>query len=370
MLEANSSGMASHSSSTGTPQQGIHGFDAVQADAFKAVLRGVTLTCGFTHLGFFTLFLLSSVPVLAYASVVSMSGFALAFHLTQTKHVAKAWAVTVLSALAHSIAAVLIIGWGAGFHSYILLMIPAAVISSIRPLLLKASTVLGLMLIYLGLDVALRHRGAVHQLPELVMEGLHYFNMVGIMVMLVSFAGYYFYVLEKASTALRQLSQTDSLTQLKNRWAITEAIRREESRTRRGDHPLSFVICDLDHFSAINESAGHETGNTVLKAVSRTLESCMRDIDFVARWGGEEFLAVLPDTNEEGARLVAERIRRKIEAMGIEINGSAPLKITATLGVSTMAAGEDAEQAIVRADEALYQGKTGGRNQVVSAATA
>ncbi len=368
MTDAKSPSMALSSPTIGAPYQGWHGLDAMQADAFRALLQGVALICGLTHLAFCTLFFWADVSALAYVSIAGMLSYGCVFQLARRERVAQAWTVTVLSVLAHAVLAITVIGWDTGFHYYILLMIPAAVISSIRPLALKAGTVLGLMLIYLSLDIALRHRAPANVLPELVVEGLHYFNVIGIMVMLISFAGYYFYLLEKTAAALREMSQTDALTQLKNRRAITEAIRREESRMRRGQHPLSFVLCDLDHFRAVNESAGHEAGNTVLKAVSRTLESCMRDVDFVARWGGEEFLAVLPDTNEEGARLVAERIRRKIEAQVIEANGPSPIKITVTLGVATIEPGEDAEQAIVRADEALYQGKAGGRNRVVSAA--
>ncbi len=368
MLNAKSPGMALPSPTMGIPNQSWHGLDAMQADAFRTLLQGLALICGLTHLAFCALFFWADVSALAYVSVASALSYGFVFQLARRDRVAQAWAVTVLSVLAHAVLAVTVIGWDTGFHYYILLMIPAAVISSIRPLALKAGTVLGLMLTYLSLDIVLRHRAPANVLPDFVVEGLHYFNVIGIMVMLISFAGYYFYLLEKTAAALREMSQTDALTQLKNRRAITEAIRREESRMRRGDHPLSFVLCDLDHFRAVNESAGHEAGNAVLKAVSRALESCMRDVDFVARWGGEEFLAVLPDTNAEGARLVAERIRRKIEGQLIEANGGAPIKITVTLGVATIEPGEDAEQAIVRADEALYQGKAGGRNQVVSAA--
>lgn len=344
--------------------------DAMQADAFRALLQGVALTCALTHLAFCALFFWADVSALAYVSIASILGYGCVFQLARRERVAQAWVVTVLSVLMHAMLAVTVIGWDTGFHYYILLMIPAAVISSIRPVVLKAGTVLGLMLSYLSLDIALRHRAPANALPDFVVEGLHYFNVIGIMVMLISFAGYYYYLLEKTAAALREMSQTDPLTQLKNRRAITEAIRREESRMGRGQHPLSFVLCDLDHFKAVNESAGHEAGNAVLKAVSRTLESCMRDVDFLARWGGEEFLAVLPDTDEDGARLVAERIRRTIEEQLIEAHGVNPIRVTMTLGVATIAPGEDAEQAIVRADEALYEGKASGRNRVVSAAAA
>ena len=164
---------------------------------------------------------------------------------------------------------------------------------------------------------------------------------------------------------------TDPLTQLPNRRSLTQAVRREEERIKRNKAPLSFVLCDLDHFKVINDSKGHDAGDEVLKVVSKTLASCMRDVDFVARWGGEEFLAVLPDTDPEGAKLVAERIRRKVENQVIDVAGiGEPLKVTMTLGVATLRPGEGAEQAIIRADAALYEGKHQGRNRVAFASFA
>ena len=198
--------------------------------------------------------------------------------------VGKAWALTIAEVLGHAILAVAVLGWDAGFHYYILLVIPVAVISSIRPVGLKAVTVLGVMLTYLGLDIAFRQQGPAKDLSPLVIDGLHYFNVVGVMVILIFLAGYYYYLINKTATALREMASTDPLTRLRNRRSMMELIRREESRVRRGQPYLSFILCDLDHFKGINDTMGHETGDAVLLRASQALMAGVRDVDFVSRW--------------------------------------------------------------------------------------
>ncbi|HEX5356430.1 MAG TPA: GGDEF domain-containing protein [Aquabacterium sp.] len=350
-------------------QQAWHvGTEATQPEAFRALLQGIGVIAGLTHVAFCALFFWAHVTSLAYVNIGSILSYVWVFALARRGQVEQAWAVTVLEVLGHAILAVSVIGWDTGFHYYILLVIPVAVISSIRPVALKAATVLGVMMTYLVLDIVLRHRTPPNELPMVVIDGLHYFNVVGVMIILIFLAGYYYYLIDKAAATLREMASTDPLTQLRNRRAITEVIRREESRVRRGQPYLSFILCDLDHFKSINDSKGHDAGDAVLRSVSKTLQSCMRDVDFVARWGGEEFLAVLPDTDEEGAKLVAERIRGKIEGALIEAPGHEPFKVTMTLGVAVIQKGENAEQTIARADTALYEGKRNGRNRVVVAA--
>ncbi|MBI5924043.1 MAG: GGDEF domain-containing protein [Aquabacterium sp.] len=355
-------------SNEGEQQAWQVGTEATQPEAFRALLQGIGVIAGLTHVAFCSLFFWAHVTSLAYVNIGSVLSYVWVFALARRGQVEQAWAVTVLEVLGHAILAVSVIGWDTGFHYYILLVIPVAVISSIRPVALKAATVLGVMMTYLVLDIVLRHRTPPNELPMVVIDGLHYFNVVGVMIILIFLAGYYYYLIDKAAAALREMASTDPLTQLKNRRAITEVIRREESRVRRGTPYLSFILCDLDHFKSINDSKGHDAGDAVLRSVSKTLQSCMRDVDFVARWGGEEFLVVLPDTDEEGAKLVAERIRGKIEGTLIDTTGNEPFKVTMTLGVAVIQKTENAEQAIARADMALYEGKRNGRNRVVAAA--
>jgi len=216
------------------------------------------------------------------------------------------------------------------------------------------------------LDIALRHQGPAKALPPFVIDGLHYFNVVGVMIILIFLAGYYYFLINKAAAALHEMASTDPLTQLKNRRAISDVIKREEGRVRRGPHQLSFILCDLDHFKRINDTRGHDVGDLVLTTVSQALSGGIRDVDYIARWGGEEFLAVLPDTDEQGAMVVAERLRSKVATLQTQAGGQA-LPISMTLGVATKLPGETAEQTIARADAALYEGKRSGRNRVVCA---
>jgi diguanylate cyclase (GGDEF)-like protein len=352
-------------SSSPSPWQGT---DAAQPEAFRALVQGIAVIAGLTHVAFCSLFFWVGVTTLGYINVASVLSYVVVFVLARRNAVGHAWALTIAEVLGHAILAVAVLGWDTGFHYYILLVIPVAVISSIKPVGLKAATVLGVMLTYLGLDIAFRHQGLAKELSPLMIDGLHYFNVVGVMVILIFLAGYYYYLIDKAAAALREMAATDPLTKLKNRRSITEVIRREESRVRRGQPFLSFILCDLDHFKSINDTHGHDIGDEVLKGASHALLDGVRDVDFIARWGGEEFLVVLPDTDAEGARLVAERLRKKVADVSFDHVGHA-FSVTVTLGIATMQASESAEQTIARADTALYDGKRGGRNRVVVAVT-
>jgi diguanylate cyclase (GGDEF)-like protein len=342
------------------------GAEAPHPTAFRSLMQGLGIVAGLTHVAFGCLFYWANVKTLAYINIGSVLCYVWVYVLATRGAIEKSWGLTVLEVLGHAILAVSVIGWDSGFHYYILLVIPVAVISSVRPVGLKAALVLSVMITYLVLDIALRHQGPVKALPQGVVDGLHYFNVVGVMLILIFLAAYYYYLINKAAASLQEMASTDPLTQLKNRRAMTEAMRREVSRVHRGQPHLSFVLCDLDHFKAINDTRGHDAGDLVLRSVSQTLTGCMRDVDYLARWGGEEFLVMLPDTPAAGAVIVAERIRARIDALLIETSAE-PLKISMTLGVAAMMPGESAEQTIARADAALYLGKDQGRNRVVIA---
>jgi diguanylate cyclase (GGDEF)-like protein len=358
--------LASPSISTAAPATTWQGVDASQPEAFRSLLKGIGVLAGLTHVAFCSLFFWADVTALAYVNIASVLSYVIVFELARRGEIEKSWALTVVEVLGHAILAVSVIGWDSGFHYYILLVIPVAVISSIRPVWLKGATVLSVMLTYLLLDIALRHQGPAKALPPFVIDGLHYFNVVGVMIILIFLAGYYYFLINKAAAALHEMASTDPLTQLKNRRAISDVIKREEGRVRRGPHQLSFILCDLDHFKRINDTRGHDVGDLVLTTVSQALSGGIRDVDYIARWGGEEFLAVLPDTDEQGAMVVAERLRSKVATLQTQAGGQA-LPISMTLGVATKLPGETAEQTIARADAALYEGKRSGRNRVVCA---
>lgn len=165
-----------------------------------------------------------------------------------------------------------------------------------------------------------------------------------------------------------QSSYIDALTGVKNRAAMDNALRREVELAHRQGTDLSIIVLDIDFFKRVNDDFGHAAGDQVLKLIAKTLEKSVRRSDMVFRYGGEEFVAVLSYTSEEGAKLLANRIREKIAVLDIpELGGR---QITASLGVAILHKEDDAKLIFKRGDRALYRAKRLGRNRVISAETA
>ena len=179
-------------------------------------------------------------------------------------------------------------------------------------------------------------------------------------------------LLARARTALREKERqdllerwatTDPLTELFNRRHFYELADHELDRSQRVGSPLSFVMLDVDYFKKVNDKFGHIVGDTVLIILAKLLKQQLRSIDLCCRYGGEEFVICLPDTNIEDAKEVAERIRLAICQESILSAGEPDLFISASLGVATTLKDEKVEHTLKRADVALYQAKDAGRNQ-------
>ncbi|MCF7967463.1 MAG: GGDEF domain-containing protein [Methylobacter tundripaludum] len=162
-----------------------------------------------------------------------------------------------------------------------------------------------------------------------------------------------------------KMAYTDPLTQTHNRASFNDSISREMSLAVRNAKNLSVIFFDIDHFKTINDTYGHDCGDTTLALSAKWIKESLRDSDIVFRYGGEEFVILLSDTDAHGAELLAERIRASIEHHTIAY-GMEAVKITASLGVSTLRENDTIESFIKRADDAMYTAKKRGRNQVVS----
>ena len=166
---------------------------------------------------------------------------------------------------------------------------------------------------------------------------------------------------------LREMNMRDGLTGVFNRQYLDHRLATEFERFRRYGGRLSLLLVDIDLFKQVNDRFGHLCGDGVLKGLAAMLSSGRRKADVVARYGGEEFCCVLPETDLEGARIVAERIRASAEAQRHEWEG-AELSITISVGVAQAREGMAGAAALVgRADAALYQAKRSGRNRAVAA---
>jgi diguanylate cyclase (GGDEF)-like protein len=169
--------------------------------------------------------------------------------------------------------------------------------------------------------------------------------------------------LRSANRQLAEVARRDPLTSLLNRRGFSEEALAELQRFVRTGREPSLILADLDNFKEFNDQNGHACGDYVLQKVARLLSDRVRNMDELARWGGEEFMILLPETSSEGAAQVAEKLRVAIENYQFEYDGQ-KLSVTMTFGVATIRNGETLEACIARADAALYKGKESGRNQV------
>jgi len=170
---------------------------------------------------------------------------------------------------------------------------------------------------------------------------------------------------KRAEELLLELATTDGLTGLTNRRHFLERGRAELERARRTGHPVSCIMFDVDHFKKVNDTYGHDAGDAVLKTLARTARETLRGMDVLGRIGGEEFAAILPETDLEAALHAAERLRLAVASMNVEHDGR-PLPVTVSLGVALSSGPDESlDDLLRRADQALYRAKQGGRNRVV-----
>ena len=165
---------------------------------------------------------------------------------------------------------------------------------------------------------------------------------------------------------LERLANTDPLSGINNRRAFTNLAGKELARCQQAQDPVSLILFDLDGFKAINDGYGHDAGDTVICEFTNILKSVVHSGDLLARWGGEEFVLMMPDTSVESCAAIADMVRRNVETLEFGTASGASLRLTVSAGVSTAGpAGESLDDLIRRTDHALYAAKSGGRNRVV-----
>ncbi len=184
-----------------------------------------------------------------------------------------------------------------------------------------------------------------------------------------SLFAFYEYSRQESYKEIQELSQKferqarqDSLTNLPNRRGMTKHLEYEFNRSQRSKQDMSVLLCDIDHFKKINDTYGHDAGDCVLVRISDIFQNSLRKQDIVARWGGEEFLFMLPETHAQEAYILAEKIRKKISEHAFTVNEKS-INVTVSIGISPVNDDYSIEQAINLADHFLYQAKAHGRNK-------
>ena len=173
--------------------------------------------------------------------------------------------------------------------------------------------------------------------------------------------------IESLNHQLQLMATTDALTGCLNRGGIEEQLNVEMERLGRNGQTFSILLLDIDFFKRINDSYGHDVGDEVLKSVVAVVSQTIRAIDSLGRWGGEEFLLLLPSTDRESAIALAERIRHAVASLNVSVPQGEAIEVTVSIGVAEAAADQFTIDRLIKlADERLYRAKEQGRNRVIA----
>ena len=330
-----------------------------------AVVRSVAWIGIAAHAGFVPMFALLGHPRLAAFNVASVAIWLGAAIVNRRGRSTLAMWLLTLEVVAHAALTVSTLGWASGFQYYLVPLIPFVMFNDRLASRTVAIISGGVFAVLLALR-AFAPEGATGGALGLL---LRYGNLA-IPLLALALVSFYF---RRASTIaerrMESMAHTDPLTGLLNRRSMEQRLREAAHGFQRTGRAFSLVMADVDRFKRVNDLHGHATGDRVLRAVADLFGERLRGHDAVARWGGEEFLLLLPETDLPAACEVANRLRAAAEARLSNVAGLGD-SVTLTFGVAVFDRPMRVDACLKQADEALYAGKAEGRNRVVSAAPA
>jgi diguanylate cyclase (GGDEF)-like protein len=303
-----------------------------------------------------------NLPLLAIVNVFSVAAWVGA-RLANRRFPQLATLLLFVEVVGHSVLASLLLGWSSGFHYYLIPVVPFLLFHDRLSTSIVLAGTAAVTATYLLLRAATIDVVPGSLSPE-ILRAFEYGNIAIPLAALAIISIYFRFASMEVERTMEALAMTDSLTKLPNRRRMRELLEAERVRCARQGHPFGIVLGDIDAFKQINDTRGHDCGDHVLTSLAPVLRGVLRGQDAVARWGGEEFLFLLPDTDLHGAGVVAEKLRVALAAADISFEGK-PVAVAMTFGVAACTRGMAIDDCIQRADRALYSGKHAGRNQVV-----
>lgn len=346
--------------------------DVEGTERFRWITRNTLWFGLLVHAVFLAVFVALHVWSLVGLNVASVLAYVLALRLNGTGAFTVPAAIGGVEVTVHAVAATAVLGLRSGFFIYLPLLI---VITFLHPTIgnrAKAAWAMVQAFVFMALMAAAETLQPQVALPAVAVRDLMVFNAFVFVASLAFLA----HVTNEATTSaerdlraalarLHELSRTDPLTGLLNRRAMSELLHAETERVARHGRPFALLIADLDDFKGINDAYGHPLGDHALRAVAQRLLGAIRVQDQVARWGGEEFLLLLPETDMATGLQVAERLRSAVAGAALVLDG-VEHHATATFGVAVYELGSTIHDTIRAADHALYAGKERGKDRVVA----
>jgi diguanylate cyclase (GGDEF)-like protein len=316
------------------------------------------------HIVLFGLFVALSIPVLWVANALSIVTYVVCLMAIRYHRFQLAGTLFSLEVIAHAIVATWMLGWDSNFDLYLFCLVPIIAFSfqtaPVRRVLLSGAIVL----VAVGGFALRRHMGVAQSVGEGWIDSFGMVNALTATGLLMFATALSVRFTLSMQLHLYQSAHRDSLTSLYTRRRVLQRLRQMGGEGQRGGTAL--ILLDVDHFKLINDRHGHDLGDIVLQQVADSIAGCVRGTDIAARWGGEEFLVLMPTTSLAEAGAVAERVLEHIRSRAGLIEGRA-LVVTATLSVTVIGAEETFRDALKRADGLLYAGKEAGRNRVMLA---
>ncbi|MCZ8518996.1 GGDEF domain-containing protein [Paenibacillus caseinilyticus] len=262
----------------------------------------------------------------------------------------------------HMVLASVMVGWGTGFHYYFFILVFATFMipmyaRGMRVFLLVSDVVIYLLL-YTYTAVPR------YSIEPLYMELLNLHNILLVTITIALLSSVFHKRINETVGDLESAASTDPLTGLLNRRSMVDRLESEHARYHTHGVPYCILLCDIDNFKMFNDLYGHDCGDYVLRECADSIRALVRSGDSVSRWGGEEFLILLPDTGQEEAHGIAERIRSHL-SQAVHSYKERELRITLTFGLSACQPADALAVCINRADQALMSGKQQGKNCVV-----
>jgi diguanylate cyclase (GGDEF)-like protein len=331
-------------------------------DQFERISRQGMLLAIAMHAVFGLFGLLWGAPLLAYLQIASIAIYIATYSLSFRRHQHIINGLTLLDLLGHSALAAWIVGPESGFQYYSWILLPLTFTHlefSQRSRLWRAVI---LCTAFIVIDAWLRTTTPLVAVSESGIMAMRYFNIACFFTATTLAALAYTRATANAEAKLRRAADTDALTGLLNRRRMADRMRQVWDRARQEGRPMAVMLLDIDQFKSINDRFGHACGDDVIVTVGEVLKRTVRRGDLVARWGGEEFLVLLPDTALAEAREISERMRLEISQARFADTG---LCVSATIGLATWHESETLDATIHRADTLLYRGKRIGRDRVV-----
>ncbi|EPM63573.1 diguanylate cyclase [Pseudomonas syringae pv. actinidiae ICMP 19073] len=316
------------------------------------------------HCVLLAVFITLDITILWAANIFSILAYCNCLYLIRRRRYRQTGQLMSFEIIAHAVLATWVLGWESNFSFYLFCVIPIIAFTfqlvTVKRVVFSAAVLLAAA----GCFTFRRHMGQGSSLSSETLEVFGVVNILAATVLAIYATALSVRFTSSMQLSLYHIANRDSLTNLFTRRRVLHRVRQLESR--RQGLSASMILLDIDHFKQINDLHGHETGDVVLQRVAEVISSSVRSSDMAARWGGEEFLILMPDTALSDGLQVADRMWLSIREKAGLID-TLDIAVTATLAVATVGEGEAFQIALNRADTSLYLGKQLSRNRVMVA---